>query len=136
MRQNRKPQHHVHGSALQKQEACVREQLYLLNKPLLHLLNRQSGWVGPAVNSKEEGRGKSKKCFSYHTGYKESRAAPRELCSSPELEWWPGRSQEEHSLEWWAEEEPVEHTGLLGASRSCSLLEINTVPTFEKTRCE
>lgn len=69
---------------------------------------------------------------SYHTGYKESQAAPWELCPSPELEWWQGQSREVHFLEWWVEEEPVEHTGLLGEYQNCSLLKSNKVWTHYK----
>lgn len=67
------------------------------------------------VNGREKGsKLLNAQCFSYHTGYKGSQAAQWELCSSPELVWWRGQSPEVQFLEWWAEEEPVEHTGLLG----------------------
>lgn len=65
--------------------------------------------------------GRAAKCFSYHTGYKGSQAAQWELCSSPELVWWRGQSREVLFLEWWVEEEPVEHTGLLGVCQNCNL---------------
>lgn len=80
------------------------------------------------VNGREKGsKLLNAQCFSYHTGYKGSQAAQWELCSSPELVWWRGQSPEVQFLEWWAEEEPVEHTGLLGVCQNCNLLESNKV---------
>lgn len=59
-----------------------------------------------------------------HTGYKGSQAAQWELCSSPELVWWREQSPAVQFLEWWAEEEPVEHTGLLGVCQNCNQTEV------------
>ena len=89
-------------------------------------------WAGQRGWLKLKGRERGSKLFcaqgfSYHTGYKGSRAARWELCSSPELVWWQGQSPEVQILEWWAEEELVEHTGLLGVCRNCNLFDRNKI---------
>lgn len=87
---------------------------------------------GPRGEHKLNGREKGSKllnaqCFSYHTGYRGSQAAQWELCLSPELVWWREQSLVLLFLECWEEEEPVEHTGLLGVCRNCNLLDSNKI---------
>lgn len=97
----------------QRAPICVRAVIVKSNEVWLRSIKYPERWAGSRGRLKTKWDGKQAAlCFSYHIGYKGSRAARWELCSSPESVWLQERSPAARFLEWWAEEELVEHTGL------------------------